>query len=80
MKAAFEDGRWCRPAPLGYQSVGTKAKGQPNIVPLEREASLIVKSFDLVHAGNDRPADILRKMTAMGCGRKREKNLRRTPF
>ena len=51
MKAAFEDGRWCRPAPLGYRSVGTKIKGSPNIVPVEPEASLVVKAFEIGHSG-----------------------------
>ena len=66
MKVAFEDGRWCRKPPLGYCGVKTKTKGQPNIVPVEPEASLVLKAFELVHAGNDRPADILRALTAMG--------------
>jgi DNA invertase Pin-like site-specific DNA recombinase len=29
MKAAWEAGRWCRLAPLGYRNVGTKEKGSP---------------------------------------------------
>jgi site-specific DNA recombinase len=43
-----------------------KTKGQANIAPLELEASLVVKSFELVHAGQDRPAEILRTMTEAG--------------
>ena len=75
MEAAFKDGRWCRPAPLGYQSVGTKAKGQPNIVPSESEGPLVVKSFDLVNAGNDCAAEVLRKMTALGLRSKKGNKL-----
>ena len=66
MKVAFEDGRWCRKPPLGYCSVKTKTKGQPNIVPVEHEASFVRKAFESVLAGNDRPAEILRTLTAMG--------------
>ena len=82
MKIAYEDGRWCRPAPLGYQSIGARAKvkGQPNIVPLESEASLIVKAFELVHLGNDRPAEVLRKMTAMGLRSKKGNKLSASVF
>jgi site-specific DNA recombinase len=75
MEAAFKDGRWCRPAPLGYHSVGTKAKGQPNIVPLEAEATLVVKSFELVQLGHDRPAEILRTMTGKGLRSKKGREL-----
>jgi site-specific DNA recombinase len=75
MKAAFEDGRWCRPAPLGYHSVGTKAKGQSNIVPFEPEASLVVKAFELVQLGHDRPAEVLRTMTALGLRSKKGRKL-----
>ena len=66
MRASFEEGRWGRPAPLGYQNVKTKIKGQPNIVPLPGEAELVTKAFELVSAGNSRPAEVLRTMTAMG--------------
>jgi site-specific DNA recombinase len=75
MKAAFEDGRWCRPAPLGYLSVGTKTKGQPNIVPLEGEANLVVKAFDLVLFGHDRPSEILRVLTDLGLRSKKGNKL-----
>lgn len=75
MKAAFEDGRWCRPAPLGYLSVGTKTKGQPNIVPLEGEANLVVKAFDLVLLGHDRPSEILRMLTDLGLRSKKGNKL-----
>jgi site-specific DNA recombinase len=75
MKAAFEEGRWCRPAPLGYESTRTKIKGQPNIVPLESEAELVRKSFELMSAGNDRPSDVLRKMTALGLRSKKGNKL-----
>jgi site-specific DNA recombinase len=75
MKAAFEEGRWCRPAPLGYQSVGTKAKGRSNIVPLEPEASLVAKSFELVHLGHDSASAVLRTMTDMGLRSKKGNKL-----
>jgi site-specific DNA recombinase len=75
MKAAFDDGRWCRPAPLGYHSIGTKAKGQSNIVPLDAEAKLVVKAFELVQLGHDRPAEVLRTLTAMGLRSKKGNNL-----
>lgn len=75
MKAAFEDGRWCRPAPLGYQSIRAKAKGQPNIVPMETEASFIRRAFELVHAGNSRTADVLRIVTLMGLRSKKGNKL-----
>jgi site-specific DNA recombinase len=75
MKAAFEEGRWCRPAPLGYQSVGTKAKGQPNIVPLESEAAHVAKSFELVHLGHEGASAVLRTMTSMGLRSKKGKKL-----
>jgi site-specific DNA recombinase len=75
MKAAFEDGRWCRPAPLGYHGIGAKNKGQSNIVPLGPEASLVVKAFDLVQLGHDRPAEVLRTITAMGLRSKKGKKL-----
>ena len=66
MRAAFEEGRYCRPAPLGYQNARIKVKGQPNIVPLESEAALIRKAFELVAEGNNRPADVLRQMAMLG--------------
>jgi site-specific DNA recombinase len=75
MKAAFEDGRWCRPAPLGYHNMGTKAKGQPNIVSSEPEASLVVKAFEQVQLGHDRPAEVLRTMTALGLRSKKGRKL-----
>jgi site-specific DNA recombinase len=75
MKAAFEEGRWCRPAPLGYESTKTKVKGQSNIVPLESEAELVRKSFELVSEGNDRLAVVLRKVTAMGLRSKKGNKL-----
>jgi site-specific DNA recombinase len=75
MKAAFEDGRWCRPAPLGYLSVGTKTKGLPNVVPLEGEANLVVKAFDLVLLGHDRPSEILRVLTGLGLRSKKGNKL-----
>src|SRR5260370_4934431 len=75
MKSAFENGRWCRPAPLGYHSVGTKAKGQSNIVPLEQEANLVIKAFELVQLGHDRPSTVLRMMTEMGLRSKKGKTL-----
>ena len=75
MKAAFEDGRWCRRPPLGYCTVGTKIKGHANIVPLKAEADLIRKSFELVHTGNDRPAKVLREITDLGLRSKRGKKL-----
>jgi site-specific DNA recombinase len=75
MKSAFEDGRWCRPAPLGYHSVGTKTKGQSNIVPLDTEACLVVKAFELVQLGHDRPAEVLRTLTAMGLRSKKGNKL-----
>ena len=80
MKAAFDDGRWCRPSPLGYQSVGTKIKGQPNIVPLESEAGLIRKSFELISEGNHKAAEVLRIVTLMGLRSKKGKNLNLTSF
>jgi site-specific DNA recombinase len=75
MKVAFEDGRFCRAAPLGYQNVKNKIKGQPNMVSLETEARLIVKSFELVHAGNSRAADVLRTVTALGLRSKKGNKL-----
>lgn len=58
-----------------YHSVGTKTKGQPNIVPLEPEASLVVEAFDLVHLGHDRPSAVLRKVTPMGLRSKKGKRI-----
>jgi DNA invertase Pin-like site-specific DNA recombinase len=75
MKAAFEDGRWSRQAPFGYRNVGTKAKGQPNIVPLEPESTLVRKSFELMHTGNYRPAEVLRIVTGMGLRSKKGNKL-----
>ena len=75
MKAAFEDGRWCRPAPLGYRTLGTKTKGQPNLVPHEEEAKLIVRAFDLVALGHERPADVLRTMADLGLRSKKGNKL-----
>jgi site-specific DNA recombinase len=75
MKSAFEDGRWCRPAPLGYVSVGTRAKGQSNIIPLKEEADLVVKAFELVQLGHDRPAEVLRAITDLGLRSKKGKTL-----
>jgi hypothetical protein len=66
MKAAFEDGRWIRSAPLGYENVRSKVKGQPSLVPSETEAPFVRKSFELVRAANDRPVEVLRMMTALG--------------
>jgi site-specific DNA recombinase len=75
MKAAFEDGRWCRPSPLGYHSVGARTKGQSNIAPFEPEAGLVAKAFELVQLGDDRPAEVLRTLTTMGLRSKRGKVL-----
>jgi site-specific DNA recombinase len=47
MRAAWEDGRWCRLAPLGYHNVGTKLRGQPNIVPTQAEADSLPKRLNL---------------------------------
>jgi site-specific DNA recombinase len=80
MKAAFEDGRWIRRAPLGYENVNIKVKGQPNIVPHEAEAPLVRKAFELVQAGNDRPAEILRVMTELGLRSKKGNKLILTSF
>jgi site-specific DNA recombinase len=75
MKAAFEDGRWCRPAPLGYHSVGTKDKGRSNIVPLKHEANLVAKSFELVNLGDETASAVLQTMTGMGLRSKKGKKL-----
>jgi site-specific DNA recombinase len=80
MKAAFEDGRWCNLAPLGYRNVGTKLKGHPNIVPFEPEANWIRKAFELVHTGNDRPAKVLREITDLGLRSKKGKKLTVSTF
>ncbi len=80
MKAAFEEGRWCRPAPLGYEGTRTKVKGHSNIVPLESEAELVRKSFELMSEGNDRLADVLRKVTAMGLRSKKGNKLTQHSF
>jgi hypothetical protein len=70
-----------RTIPLGFQSVGTKTKGQPNIVPLENEEGCLVrKSFELIQAGNDRPANVLRVITDMGLRSKKGKKLTQTTF
>ena len=80
MKAAFEDGRWGRPAMLGYQNTRLKIKGQPNIVPLEPEAGLVKRAFEFVAEGNERTADVLRKMTALGLQSKKGNKLCLTAF
>lgn len=80
MKAAFEEGRFCRPAPLGYKNTGAKLKGQPNIVPDEQCASLIRKAMEMVASGNNRPADVLRAVTAMGLMSKSGKPLKLHSF
>ena len=66
MKLAFDEGRYCRPALYGYKNTGSKVKGQPNIVPDEATAPFVRKAFEMVAAGDDRPADILRTLTQMG--------------
>lgn|GEM_PF-1886071 len=75
MLAAFEEGRYCRRAPLGYRNTLFKSKGQPNIEPDEREAELVRKSFELVAEGNSRPADILRHVSALGLHSKKGNKL-----
>jgi site-specific DNA recombinase len=75
MKAAFEAGRWCRSAPLGYCTSGTKIKGAPNIIPVEPEATLIAKAFELVQRGLDSPSDILRTLDGMGLKSKKGKKV-----
>jgi hypothetical protein len=68
MKAALESGRWIGLAPLGYENVRTRIKGEPNIRPVEPAAALVLvrESFESMAAANDRPAALLRKMTASG--------------
>jgi DNA invertase Pin-like site-specific DNA recombinase len=75
MKAAFEDGRWCRPAPLGYGIVPVKIKGQSNLMPLEPEAYFMRKSFELVETGNDLPVKVLSIVTDMGLRSKKGNKL-----
>ena len=55
-------------------------KGQPNIVPSEPEAGLITKSFELVRAGHDRPAEVLRTMTGLGLRSRKGRKLGLTTF
>lgn len=66
MKAAFEDGRWCRPAPLGYRTVGAKRKGYSNLVPVEEEAKFVRRAFEMMSSGSHTAADVLRTLTAEG--------------
>ena len=75
MRSAFEDGRWCWAAPMGYQNVlGKKEHGAPNIIP-DGTAPLVVRLFALVVSGNHRAADALRIVTDMGLRSKTGKKL-----
>jgi DNA invertase Pin-like site-specific DNA recombinase len=66
MKLALESGRWIAWAPLGYENVRTRTKGEPNIRPVEPAAGLVRQSFELMAAGTERPAAALRIMTDLG--------------
>jgi len=66
MKMAIEGGTWCARPPLGYDLVLRHSKGEPNIVPCEKEAAHIRKSFDLMRDGNLLPVEALRMMTELG--------------
>jgi hypothetical protein len=74
MRFAFENGRYLRGAPLGYKNVRRAPKGQPNIVP-DETPTLVVKAFEMMATGNDRPSGVLRTMTAMGLRSKKGKPL-----
>jgi hypothetical protein len=66
MRLAIEGGIWCLRPPLGYDLVLRRSKGEPNIVPCEKEAFYVRKSFYLMSNGNLLPVEALRKMTELG--------------
>ena len=83
MKAAFEAGRWCRPAPLGYRTLGIDRRGRKggsNLIPVDAEAKLVIRAFELVALGNDTTADILRSLTVEGLRTKRGNEMRLGEF
>jgi hypothetical protein len=77
MKVAFEAGRWTRPAPIGYKNVDKKLqlKGGPSLEPDHRESELIRKAFQLVEAGHNTTADVLRTLTELGLRSKKGNKL-----
>ena len=75
MRNAFEDGRWCRPAPLGYRTLGKKHRGRSNLVPDEGERAFIVRAFEAVSLGHETAAGVLRRLTAEGLKSKRRNPL-----
>ena len=66
MRNAFEDGRWCRPAPLGYRTVNVKQKGKTNLVRHDAEARFVIEAFEAVVLGHETPVAVLRRLTEQG--------------
>ena len=66
MQAAFEEGRWCRPAPLGYRTVDVKQKGKSNLVRHDDEAKFVVEAFEAVALGHEAPIAVFRRLTEQG--------------
>jgi site-specific DNA recombinase len=71
MRSAFEEGRWCRPAPLGYRTVAVRQKGSSNLVRDENEAKLVSEAFEAVALGHETPIAVLRRLTEKGLRSKR---------
>lgn len=66
MRNAFEDGRWCRSAPLGYRTVPVQQKGMSNLVRHEEEAKFVIEAFEAVALGHETPIAVLRRFTEQG--------------
>ena len=73
MKAAFDDGRCTRLAPLGYRNIPKEQqmKGCSNIEPEPTEAEFVNKAFVMVASGTVTPAKALLTLTALGLKSKR---------
>jgi len=65
MKARFDEGWYCRQAPIGYRNTGVRDRDEPNIVPDEAAPS-VVKAFYLMATGNYTAAEVLRILNNEG--------------
>ncbi len=77
MKETVTRGRWPWPAPLGYRN--DRRDGRKVVVFDDLRARLMRKSFEAVAAG-DAPADVLKKVTALGLRTKKDRSVRYQEF
>ena len=72
MKVQFDEGWYCRQAPIGYRNTGVPDSYAPNIVP-DEAAPFVVKAFDLMATGNHNAAEVLRILNSEGFKTKKGK-------